>query len=273
MAHNAISYPYPVCGNGDDVVGAVMEPSIEYSITDEAIQLKVSDLTTGHNDIDGLVNDGRARWQIRVKCARTYIRENFLVEGPQWSTNLAGPDYEGTVEIETRVLAVDDISNYSPENAHEDYNGAEFYLKAGELLAIGPDFTFLVDKDYDPLKAPVASLLNVVEGEHDSGPFQLILDDDIIIIKLSRKEWGQYAGIRDRVPTLLHSALVMSVLAAAITKIDEHQETLWSARLKDLIQKKEVNTDCSLTAAQELLDSPLTRTFDEVNARLDRGDM
>ena len=273
MALNAISYPYPVYGNGDDIVGAVMEPSIAYTITDEAIQLKVSDLTTGHADIDGLVNDGIARWQIRVKCPRTYMRENFLVEGPEWDTNLTGSDYEGTVEIETRVLAVEDIAKYSPANAHEDYNGTDFFLKSGELLAIGPNFTFLVDKDYDPLKAPVASLLNVVEGEHDSGSFQLTLDDDIIIIKLSKKDWSQYAGIRDRVPTLLHSALVMSVLAVAITKVDEHQETLWSARLQDLIEKKAINTDCALTAAQEILDSPLTRTFDEVNAKLDRGEM
>lgn len=268
-----ISYPYPVYGNGDDIAGTVMEPSIEFAITDEAIQLHARDLVTGHNGIDQLVKNGRARWQIRVKCPRTYMRENFLVEGPEWKINLAGPDYEGTVEIETRILAVEDIANYSPENAHEDYNDTEFLLKSGELLAIGPNFTFLVDKDYDPLKAPVASLLNVVEGEHDAGPFQLTLDDEIIIIKLSKKDWSQYAGIRDRVPTLLHSALVMPVLAVAINKIDEHQGTLWSARLKNLIEKKEINTDCSLTAAQELLDSPLTRTFDEVNAMLDRGDM
>ena len=273
MALNAISYPHPVYGNGDDIADAVMEPIIEYTITDEALQIRASDLITGHSDIDKLVNDGKARWQIRVKCPRTYIRENFLVADKKWSTNLAGPDYEGTVEIETCVLAIEDIDNYTPANAHEDYEDESFQIKSGELLAIGPDFTFLVDKVYDPLKAPVASLLKVVEGEHDTGPFHLILDDDLIIIKLSKKDWQEYAGIRDRVPSLLHSSIVLPVLAAAISNIYTNQGTLWSDRLKELIEIKEIDIEHPLIAAQVLLDSPLTRTFDEVNARLDKGGM
>ena len=273
MALNAISYPHPVYGNGDDIADAVMEPIIKYTISDEALQIRASDLTTGHSDIDKLVNDGKARWQIRVKCPRTYIRESFLVADQEWSINLAGPDYEGSVEVETCVVAIENIDNYTPVNSHEDYDNESFQIKSGELLAIGPDFTFLVDKEYDPLKAPVASLLKVVEGEHDTGAFQLTLDDDLIIIKLSKKDWQEYAGIRDRVPSLLHSSIVLPVLADAISNIDKNEGTLWSDRLKELVGKKEIDIECPLMAAQELLDSPLTRTFDEVNAKLDKGGM
>ena len=271
MPLNTISYPHPVLGNGDDVTGGIMEPEIEYTISDEAIQLRANNLLTGHTTIDALVDNKKAQWQIRVKCARTYMRENFVISGPDWTRNFAGPDYEGTVEIETQVLAIDNIEDYSPVGAHADYEDVVFQIKSGELLAIGPGFSFHVDKVYDPLKAPVASLLKVEEGEHDFGPFQLVLDDDLIFVRLSKAEWQEYAGIRDRVPALLHSAIVMPVLATAIADINKHEGTLWAGRLKDLIESRDINTAYPLTAAQELLDSPLKRTFAEVNAKLDKG--
>lgn len=271
MPLNSISYPHPVLGNGDDIAGGVMEPVIEYSITDEAIRLHVNNLSTGHSSVDMLIDSEHAQWQIRVKCARTYMRENFVVSGPEWTKTLSGTDYEGIVKIETQVLAVNDIEDYSPTGAHADYGDEVFQIKTGELLAIGPIFSFHIDKVFDPLKAPVASLLKVKEGEHDTGPFQLDLDDDMIFVKLSKADWQEYAGIRDRVPALLHSAIVMPVLATAITELNKYEGTLWAGRLRDLIERKEIDISHPLTAAQELLGSPLKRTFDEVNTKLDKG--
>lgn len=272
MSLNAISYPYPVLGNSDDISGGVMEPDIGYTITDEAIQLRVTNLRTGHTGIDTLVTDNHALWQIRVKCSRTYMRENFVTQGPDWSINLIGPEYEGSVKIETRVIAVVDIPSYSPLNSHSDYDGVNFQIKSGEMLAIGPDFSFHVDKVYDPLKAPVASLLKVEEGDHNTGPYQLILDDDFILVRLSKADWLEYPGIRDRVPALLHSTIVMPAIAAAIPEMEKNQSTLWAGRLKAIIEEKNINIDHPLMTAQELLNSPLKRTFDEVNAKLDKGE-
>lgn len=273
MAANTISYPYPVLGNGDDIAAEINVPGIEYTITDEAIQLTARNLSTGHETIDELVEKGFASWQIRLNCARTYMRENFITAGPEWTTNLAGPDYEGSVRLEVQVIAVRDIKNYVPAGAHEDYDDAKFHIKSGDLLAICPDYSFHVDKVYDPLKAPVASLLRVIEGEHKHGPFQLVLDDDLIFVKLSKTDWKEYAGIRDRVPALLHSTIVLSVMAAAISELNKYESTLWAGRIRDVLLKKDINTDYPLMAAQELLDSPLTRTFDEVNVKLDKGGM
>jgi len=271
MGLNTISYPHPVLGNGDDISNNVMEPEVEYTITDEAIRLSASRLLTGHTGIDELVSSNYAQWQIRVQCNRTYMRANFLTSGPDWCHHLAGPDFEGTVDVETQVIAVRSIDDYSPDGAHSDYSSECFQIKPGELLAVGPAFRFHVDKNYDILKAPVSSLLQVREGDHEHGPFKVLLEDRLIFVELSKRDWQEYAGIRDRVPTILHSAVVLPVLAKAISDIGDYSDTIWANRLQEIIERRDIDTENPLNAAQELLDCPLKRTFDQVNAMLDRG--
>lgn len=268
---NKISYPHPVLGNGDDIDSVVMSPIIEYTISDEAIQLRAKNLVAGHDDIDKFITDGDAAWQLRVHCARTYMRESFITSEVNWEQNLVGSDYEGAVTVETKVVALKDIDNYSPSKAHEDYGDTKFCIRPGELLAIGPVFSFYVEKNYDPLKAPVSSLLRIKEGEHKTGPFQLVLDDDLIFVKLSKADWKEYVGIRDRVPTVLHSAIVLPVMAEAVAGLEKHKGTLWADRLDTLIKNRSISIEKPLAAAQELLGSPLQRTFLEINAVLDKG--
>lgn len=244
-------------------------PEFNYAITEEAIRLNGSNLITGHGDIDAMLRAGTASWQIRVSCARTYMRINFITPGPDWATTLDGPDFEGTVKIDAQVIATQTITGYMPGGAHEDYSDQHFDIESGELIAIGPSFNFLVDKDYDPLKAPVASLLQVREGEYETGPFQLVLDDDRLVVNLSKTDWQEYAGIKDRVPELLHSAIVLPAIAAAIGCIDKYEGFLWAGRLKDLLEAKQISRDDPLDAAQQILGNPLTRTFNRINAKLD----
>ena len=176
------------------------------------------------------------------------------------------------MNVEASIIAREHIASYRPTGIHEDYEDEEFQLRPGEVIGIGPSFGFLVDKVYDPLKAPVASLVRITEGEHKDGPFTLTLDDDLIIVRLSKSDWREYAGIRDRVPAVVHSAIVLPVLAEAIRKINEHTDTLWGGRLKDLLEAKNIDEGAPLAAAQEILASPVTRTFNEVNVMLDSGE-
>jgi len=272
MAASNISYPHPVLGNGDDVAIGEISPDVSYEISDEAIHLTVENLTSGHPEIDQMLAAGDAAWHLRIQCSRTYMRENFVATDSEFSARLKGEDYEGIVDVDIAIVAARDIGNYSPAGLHEDYKGEKFQLRAGEVLGIGPTFRFLVDKVYDPLKAPVSSLVRITEGDHKDGPFMLTLDDDLIIVRLSKSDWRDYAGICERVPTVVHSAIVLPALAEAILHIDRHSDTLWGGRLKDLLEATNINPGAPLAAAQEILASPVTRTFSEVNATLDRGE-
>ena len=272
MAASSISYPHPVLGNGDDISIGEISPIVSYEISDEAIHLNVDQLTSGHSYIDQMVQNGDALWHLRIQCSRTYMRENFSINDNSFEVRLQGEDYEGMVDVEISVVARKDIADYQPEGIHDDYEDEKFQLRAGEVIGIGPTFRFLVDKVYDPLKAPVSSLVRITEGEHKDGPFTLTLDDDLIIVRLSKSDWHEYAGIRDRVPPVVHSAIVLPALAEAIRKIYEHTDSLWGGRLKDLLEASNIDEGAPLAAAQEILASPVTRTINDVNAILDRGE-
>jgi hypothetical protein len=269
MVINSISYPNPVLGNNDDFTGGQIEPEFTYSCTDESIDLKATNLSTGHEEIDHLVETGVANWHIRVKCGRTYMRENYCTKDTNWTGTLSGHDYEGKVEIETQVIAMEDIGNYQPDGLHPDYEGEIFHIKSGGMLAIGPSFFFNVVKTFNPLEEPGASIFRIDPGKFPFGPFRTILENEVISIRLSDADWAEYARIRDRVPHILHSTIVVPVLAKAIKEIEDHPTTLWSGRLKDELAKKNIDTDDPLEAAQKILESPLTRAFKELNASLD----
>lgn len=272
MAASRLSYPHPVLGNGDDIAIGEISPEVSYEISDEVLHLSISGLTTGHTEIDQMVQDGDAFWNFRVQCSRTYMRENFAANEDCFEVHLKGQNYEGMVDVEVSVVAREHIFDYRPDGLHADYEEEKFQLRPGEVICIGPSFRFLVDKVYDPLKAPVSSLVRITEGEHKDGPFTLTLDDDLIIVRLSKSDWREYAGIRDRVPSVVHSAIVLPALAEAIREIDKHTGTLWSDRLKDLLEAKSIDEGAPLAAAQEILASPITRTISEVNATLDMGE-
>lgn len=273
MAKIKYSFPHPVYGASSDITGNPIKPNFRYTINDEQIIVEASNLFVDNADIQTLIIEDKARWQIRLQCPRTYFRESHFSKELTWSRHIAGQDLQGKVEIETKIVAISQIEKYHPINSHSDYDGFDFDLSAGEVIGLGPTFSFVVDKLYDPLKAPVSSLLRIVEGAHDKGPYETVFDDDLIFIRLSKQDWQEYPGVRDRVPTVIHSAIVLPVLSTAIKLIHAHSGTMWSNRLENLIKARGIDPNDPLKAAQELLDNPLFRTFGEINVYLDQMEM
>ena len=272
MAANNISYPHPVLGNGDDIAIGNVSPDVEYEISDEVIHLSIENLATGHSEIDDMVEANLACWHLRIQCSRTYMRQSFLLGSGEQKITLNGQDYEGLVSIDISIVARKDIPAYQPSGIHADYENAEFSLRPGELIAVGPTYQVHIDKVYDPLKAPVASLVRITEGDHKEGPLEVTLDDDLITIRLSKTDWNEYAGIRDRAPSVIHSSIIFPVLMEAIRTVDQYSDTLWGGRIKEILGKEGIDQSLPFIGAQKILASPVSRTFGELNVKLDRVD-
>ncbi|MFY0562485.1 hypothetical protein ACN28E_01475 [Archangium lansingense] len=266
----SISYPHPVLGNADDVGSGKIEPEVSFTASEELVEIILDKLRTGNETLDTMLGDGRATWSIRVQCARTYFRAEYQTSNSAHRVRLAGHELEGRVEIEVMLFATVPLSAYLPAGAHQDYGGDTFDLKVGEVLGIGPTFTFNVDKQWDPLKAPVASIMRISKGEHPKGPFIVALEDNYIELLLSHEDWDQYAGVKERVPGIIHSALVLPALAEAVPRISEYAGKIWADRLRAISEHRGIDTTKPLQAAQILLQDPLARTFREINTELDR---
>lgn len=198
------------------------------------------------------------------------MRENFFSDNIKTSIRLNGRSYEGKVIVEIFLVANSVIENFCPDGLHEDYAGARFDVDQGEILAISPDYFFVVDKLYDPLKAPVGSIINVKEGVNEFGPFEVVYDDDIILVELSKKDYAEYQGIKDRTPEVIHASVVLPVLTEAILRLnDEIGTTMWEARLESIIRSKKLDMSKPLMTAQEILSSPINRAFEALNSMLD----
>ena len=205
---------------------------------------------------------------LRVQCARTYYRRVWIERGPTASLRIAGPELEGLVEVDARICSTRFLA-WKPEGAHPDYGTREFQLDAGEVLALGPSWRFSVDKVFDPLKAPLASWMRVEEGENEVGNFVVEFGDDVVKIRLSKEDWRQYAGVRDRASPVLHSCLVLPVLMQALIELQQDDGVLWKSRLRAVLDKAGLSPEPPLQTAQQLLEGPLGRSLRELNVKLD----
>lgn len=266
----AISYPHPVLGNEDDVAVGRINPEVSFRVTDEIVELSIRNLVTANPTLDSLLAAGNASWAIRVQCARTYFRSEFTTHAQSGDITLPGQDLEGRVDIEITLFAAKAVPGYLPAGAHPDYRARTFDLESGEVLGVGPAFSFEIDKQFDPLRAPVSSIMRISKGEHADGPFRLVLEDEFIEVVLSQEDWRRYAGVRDRAPAVLHVAIVMPALVEALPRLTEFAGRRWADRLRGIVEAREVDTSRPIEAAQILLQEPLTRAFDELNLVLDR---
>jgi len=267
---SAVSYPHPVLGNRDDVAIGKIDPDVTYRVTDEVVTIDVRNLVTSNPTLDDLLSTGHASWGIRVQCARTYFRREFLTRANTCTITLDGHELEGRVDIDITLLASQPVPGYSPTGAHSDYGTTTFNLDRGEVLGVGPAFSFEIDKQFDPLRAPVASIMRISKGDHEVGPFRLVLEDEFIEIVLSQQDWARYAGVKDRVPGVLHVALVLPALLEGLRRLGEFAGRRWADRLRAIAEARDTDVSQPLAAAQVLLQQPLTRAFDELNVVLDR---
>ena len=269
MASKSFSYPYPVLGNRDDILSNDIDFDLETEAVDNRLVLKIPKLNIDHPELKQFLEIGSAAWFIRIRCSRTYFRIIDLVSKPSWTKTLKSSDLEGEVVIDVSIIATKDIPRYCPTSMNEDYGHQHFDIESCSVLALGPSFKIQIDKQFDPLKAPMASFIKIKCGEFKTGPFNLILEDDLIEVELSKQDWSGYSGIKDRAYNVLHSSLILPVLSEAISKIDEYSELLWASRLKTLIDEQQLEIEYPLKAAQKLLGNPLSRTFVSLNSFLD----
>jgi hypothetical protein len=120
-------------------------------------------------DFTGLVATLRDKY-IRVQCARTYYRREFATSGPNCVLTFSGEDLQGRVDVDISLFAAKNLPAYAPPGAHSDYGATAFALNRAEVLGIGPAFSFEVDKQFDPLRAPVSSIMRIRQGDHSEGP-------------------------------------------------------------------------------------------------------
>ena len=264
----SISYPFPVLGNGDDIEGA-FSANLEVTSGKLEVVLSVTSARVEHTDIEAHVENGRARMMMTVECARTYFRTTIPVASGGTRHRIPAMQLEGKVAVNFQITAAREIPEFSPAGLHPDYADMKFTMRPGDVMAIGDRYSFTVDREFDPLRAPVSSIIRLCRADRQSGPFVVELDSDKIEIRLCSADWDLYAMVKNRSARILAPLLAVPALTRAIEglrKVDgRYADLRWAQRLTMIMEAKGIPEERPpLDIAQIILENPLNRGFDDL---------
>jgi len=226
--------------------------------------------------IDEYIRQGDAAFSIRVGCGATYYREVFKTHEARFEKTLPSATLSGEIEVRVHVCSLKPINPYKPVGLHEDYESRAFSLRASDFLAVGPRFRVQPDKKFDPLAVDVSSIMRIVRGKFEKGPFRVNLDWNQIRVELSEEDHASYGLVSARFPGMIHGALVLPVLYEAIVHMqkpkdeqDMREDLTWFKRLSSLLQTRDLQREPALVAAQKLLESPFSRVLADARRELE----
>jgi hypothetical protein len=272
------SFPYPVVGNGDDVVDAAFQAAM--SVHDDRVNYYINvKVQCSSSTISKLVKKGDAVYVLHVECGNTLYRSATEFTEDEREFMIPGEYLNSTVEVNVVAQAKKDIPKYKVDNAHADYGDATFAVSAGDILAVSEGFTFDADINFDMLRS-MSSIMQIRERDDpEDAPMEVDLSEEKITIYLSHVDFENYKIIRAH-PVLsasLIATLVLPALVEALTAMKGDpsvvEDTRWYRCLTRRIEQAGYSLDTHpLRLAQDILELPIKRAFMSARALLESGE-
>ena len=264
------SYPHPVVGNSDDVVDAAFQATLEASLDKENIYID-SNIICSSATINDLLKSGAARFIVHVECSNTMFRKAFEFDKTTNRISISRDNVNDDVEVNTFVRATRDLANYEVQGAHPDYASAKFYVKTGDILAVGEGRVFTIENNFESTSR-VGSIMQIRESVEDGDlPMSFNPNGDKILITLSKPDFSIYKILKSHeslsgplttsivLPVLLEA---LHIIASASDSQGDDDPRRWvrvlTRRIKALELDKE---DDLLILAQRLLELPIKRAL------------
>lgn len=272
-------YPYPVLTSySDDYKQGTFNTKID--IGKDGYNLIISyetELTS--NSLIQLINSGQARYVYHMECAQTGYRKVLITEKAVEKFSIANKEVCGKLQICPFIVAVEDITNYTSQDFHDDYAGILFDIEAGCVMAVGTMVTVDISKDIDDL-ANTPSIFSIIRNANvDCKEMLVDMSGRKIIIKLPLEDYYNYKklAITPQYQPILNSLTVIPALIYVIGELKrmsiqdrmENQDSVWYRTLKKVLNKQfdcdieseHFNSVNSIELAQKLINDPVTEAF------------
>jgi len=271
MKGESFSFPYPVLGIGDSMSGDfAWTAAVKFSR--EKITLSLNFELLNH-DLTGLLESGKAAYILRVQCAQTFYREQFILVDSQEQVELAASGLRESVEMAPFIVAIKPIKKYSPRSGHRDYKGVSHQILPGTVLAIAPKAYFIADKEFSSSKKKIRSLMEFVRNTIEEAKPEYRFGSERIEIYLNSDDWDIYQRAKGSAAArnIIHSSVVFPVLLEALANLDnqDYAGLAWRDRLAVLIREKGLDDKEIFDQASGLLKNPISRGFQGLNSILD----
>jgi len=274
--HN-ISFPHPVLGIRDDVVGSEYLAELTVSTGKKVTTLTVKQVLT-NSTLNKLISEGKAVFCLQLNCRQTLFRDTYEFKDYQKEISVKTENLRNKVLTDFYIVAKGNIHEYSIEGANQDYEGYKFEIEKGDVLAFGGSGEFLAVKDWEMLKG-CKSFMEIIKGDKKSGPFEVFLSGEQVVITLSWDDYDRYYAYSDQtnLSGIFHSSIVLPVLTYVISELtsskgERYEDCKWYQVLEFMKAEDEIlkKIDWSDPAnvpliAQTLLEFPLTRALNNLN--------
>lgn len=268
MKFNNLSFPHPVLGIDDSVAGIcgfAQEPLI--SVLADSYKIEI-DCHLSNNDLETLVEEAKAEFICEATCTYTVFRNSYRSSGSKIVFEIPKKSVKGKVEFICLLVLKEELSEYSNQDANEDYDGFKFDLDEGDILAVVGEFGFDADIKYEKLKA-VSSFMEIVENPK-SEYTKIELEKPKIEIQLPTIDYNIYKSAsiakESKYTAIFHSSIVLNALLVALYNFDEYDECLWAKALKYRFKNEDQFENLTMDEkenipeiAQRLLGNPFNR--------------
>jgi hypothetical protein len=275
MKFNDVSFPHPVLGVGDAVnskVGIYSEPIITSGVNTYSVSVNCE-----HNnkDLTDLIINGQAELFCEATCSNTLYREIIKSNSNRMEFEIPKKKVKGKIEFICALVAKQQIANYKNSQFHPDYNGYDFEIDMGDILAYFGKFSFDADIRYEKLKA-VSSFMEVVENKDPKAEYTNVdLNKNKIEIQLPSEDYKIFANEsiskEQKFAPVFHSSIVLNALMMALYNIDERKELLWAKVIEYRLKNEKQFESISINEkenipeiAQRLLGNPFRRVISEL---------
>ena len=271
-------YTYPVLGDGMSFDSGSYSTDVDIKQVGEDIQISMK-ANLDNSNLQELIDKECAVFLFHLECSQTCFRKVYTAKDNIIVKHIRKGDLEGTLEICSFIVAIDDIPHYVNEGFSGDYRGLSFNINVGSVLAIGDEFQFLIDKKHDDL-GYTESIFSIVLDKDgaDKGLLRLDYSGDKIIIRIPEKQYALYEHLQNQVSRqplfismIIVPALIEVLFSIALNGVDEYEDKRWFRSLSKKCEAYSINfSDVFLDntdpyeLVQKLLDYPIVTAIDNI---------
>lgn len=268
-------YPYPVLWeNNDDYIKSSFDCDIDINKNFDVITINAK-FKLKNKQINKLIEDGKAEYVIHIESSSTLYREIKCSNQKEFSFDILSEHLWGAVSLSSFIVVKEKIIDYYNCDFNLDYEGTAFNLDIGNILAIGPQYKFDVEKNAEEL-ANISSIFTIYRREDDDNiDLKVDMLSDKIKIGLSRDVYENYnhiAKLQVAMLNMLNTAILLPTLVYVLEQLKDdisaYEECRWFQAMKRFFKNENMNLDedmiesnMSIVLAQKIMHMPIAKTL------------
>ncbi len=278
MATRAKLYPYPVLTKeGNDYIDSNFDITYIVNFTEDEIILNIQAYLEDQ-ELKELIENGLAAFSVRIECPPTCYREIITFNSFEKIVKIPASAVDIRLQIESFIVAIQDIDNYTNKNFNPEYGDIPFHLEKANILAVGSYVEIKVEKDSDDLANIPSIFLVIPRKDAESNDIIIDITGDLIKILVPSEEYKDFLNANriEFYKPILHSILIIPSLIKALEEVkynvessEELEDKKWFRAIEKAVREKykakldkeflfSIETE---QIAQRLMDYPINKSL------------